>query len=93
MKKSHIRTQQLIQQAIQSCGSEFALEDTKLYLIRALNSISKVGKKRANRETAASRFAEEAKRQNEKWWNMIVEGAKKAAEQLENPNQPPPGES
>ena len=80
MKNNHTRIQQLIQQAIQACQDDFALEDTISSLRRAMTSVSKVAAKRTKRNSAYEKFQEEAKLNHKRWWDRVVENAKKSAE-------------
>jgi hypothetical protein len=80
MKKNHTNVIRHIQEALRMCGDDFALEDTRIHLHRAMNTVGDVARKREKRYAAAQRFAEEAKRNYEKWWAQIVENTKKAAE-------------
>ena len=89
MKSNHIKIQQLIQQAISLCGDDFALESTAMNLRRVLHDVADIEKKRNKRNSHAERFKENAKKNQEKWWNQIVENAKKSAEaNLENKSTP-----
>ena len=80
MKNNHIKIEQLIQQAIRTCGDDFALEDAKNQLRRALTSVQNVSKKRNKRNNAMEQAKEKALKKQEEWWNMIKENAKKSAE-------------
>lgn len=88
MKHNHIKVQSLIQRAINECGTDFALGKAKSVLAQALFEVSKIGDKRQKRFDYAKHFQDEAKKNHEKWWQTLVEGAKKAAElHLEDKNK------
>ena len=80
MKKSHQKIEPLIRQAIQACGEEFALSETRSLLYRALNRVSLLAEKRTRRNAHQERFAEEALAKRENWLKQIAENAKKMAE-------------
>jgi len=80
MKKNHTNVIRHIQEALRMCGDDFALQETRTYLRRAMSTVGNVAHKREKRNAAAQRFAEEAKRNHEKWWAQIIENTKKAAE-------------
>jgi ribosomal protein S21 len=80
MKKNHAQVAHHIQQALRVCGEDFALEEARRHLRRAMNSIGVVAEKRQRRNVASERFAEEAKRNNEKWWKQIRENIQKSLE-------------
>ncbi len=86
MKKNHVRTSNLIHQALASIGDDFALQEARRHLQSALGSIANVGRKRAKRHSAAQMFKEKALRNNEEWWETVRENAKKFAE-MQNETQ------
>jgi len=89
MKKNHRRVQHLIQQALSACGEDFALEEARASLRRAISTISAVSQKREKRNIYVERFKEEAAKKNTEWWKKITENAKKfAATQLKSPEKP-----
>ncbi len=86
MKKNHIRTANLIRQALTSMGDDFALQEARNHLQSALGSIANVGRKRAKRHSAAQMYKEKALKKHEEWWEMVRENARKFAE-MQNETQ------
>lgn len=81
MKKNHNDIIRQIKIAINLCGDQFALQETRAYLNKALASVGSVAKKRSKRFEASDKFKEQAKQNYQKWWDKIVENVKKSAEE------------
>ena len=77
MKKNHDDIAAYINKAIQACGYDDAFSETKRYLAYAINSVSKVSKKRVKKETQRQYYEDLAKKKKDEWWDMIKENAKK----------------
>ena len=80
MKHNHIQVEQAIQQAIRLCGQDFALEETVRHLRRGLNSLSDIANRRNKRHSKMEEYKNIAMENNKKWWDQIIENAKKSAE-------------
>jgi hypothetical protein len=76
MKKNHDLVRKLILDAIRSCKEDYVLDGVKSHLRNALSAVDKVGDKRVSRDQQAKAFAEEAKKRNEKWMQMLKDGLK-----------------
>ena len=85
MKKNHLRTANLVNQALASIGDDFAMQEARRHLLAAMNSLSEVGRKRAKRHSAAIMYREKALKKNEEWWEMIRENTLKMAEMAQQP--------
>jgi hypothetical protein len=79
MKDNHTKIEQLIQQAIGICGTDFALTETKSNLRRALASVAEIAAKRSKKHMYTERAKERASLNQKKWWEQIKENAKKSA--------------
>lgn len=66
-----------IRQAIQNCGEGNALAEVKRHLVHTLRMAEKAEDKKNKRDTQARFYAEEAKKRNERWMEMIKENLKK----------------
>lgn len=86
MKKDHSKIEQLIRQAIMTCGEDSAFSDTKSYLVAALRTTAKVIEKR-NRNVTNQNNEIKARETQKKWWDMIKTNAAKNFN-LENPPNP-----
>jgi hypothetical protein len=89
MKRNHIEVEQAIQKAIHLCWHDFAMQETTQHLRRALNSLSDVSQRRNKRQSKIDEYKAIAMENQKKWWDQIVENAKKSAEvQLERKKEP-----
>lgn len=93
MKRNHLQVEQHLRRALQACGDDFALQEVRLLLNRAIGKVGGVAKKRLRRNLYAERFAEQAKEKHSKWWQQIVDNVKihaKAQAELESKSKPKP---
>lgn len=79
MKKSDKKAIPFIKQAINAIGNDLSLNDAKNHLYKALRIVEKAGSRREKRKAWADRFAEEAKKKEQEWWDKIKEQTSKLA--------------
>jgi len=85
MKTNHEPIILYIRKAISECKEDYVLNDVKQHLHAALSAVQKVGKKRSAMESQSKSFAEEAKKKNDKWMQMLKDGLK--IKPMEEPNE------
>lgn len=74
MKINHESVINHILNAIKFCNEDSVLVPAKAKLYEALQIVENVGKKRNIREDQAAFFAEQAKKKQEQWLEMIKKG-------------------
>lgn len=84
MKKSCSKAIPFIQKAINALEYDLSNDHIKRHLVSALNLARESQKKRVRRNKHAEEFKKLAEAQQEKWWNMIKENAKRRALELSN---------
>lgn len=77
MKKNHEKLKAYISQAIQYCKEDYVFANIKRRLLSCLREVEAVEKKRINRNEQSLRYEEEAKKNNEKWMEMLKSGLRK----------------
>ncbi len=91
MKKELTETIVLIEQAIKSCGHDFATLEIRNHLIAALNLTKHVSTKRKKRALSTmEEMVQKGKSVADRWWSDIQENVRKTAEDYKVPNSPPP---
>lgn len=76
MKTNHEGVANHIRQALHGCKEDAALEEVRRYLGAALRATESVSKKRQNRDKQSKYFAEEAKKKNDQWMEMLKNNLK-----------------
>jgi FKBP-type peptidyl-prolyl cis-trans isomerase len=65
-----------IDRAIKACKEDYVFSEVKTLLLRALRLTESVKQKRNARENQSKNYAEQAKKNNEKWMEMLKNGLK-----------------